>query len=350
MSQIFWWFLGFLVGTVAHEAGHLLCARIGSIPIDRMVIGSGPVLLCGRIGELRLELRGSLLGSGFVRPVALGGFQKRWLALFLLGGVIGNAAVIGVVAWLDAVGAAPTILRDIAAPLVFSQAVIIVTSLIPYRTRVDGRLGGSDGLQLLGLLFDLRKFSYAIALDRYGGGRRPPAASPASGRIAQQIGHPERWTDEDVRRDAHEALRRELAQGVLSPDEEMLVLDALVTDGLIFADPALRPELDEWSLRALRLGPEVSTLVGSRGAVLVELGRYPEGKALLETVAFADEAVPFDSLITRIFLARAEHALGNAAAVRGLMTGPRAIARTGAAGPAVTALIGRIESEMQAVP
>jgi len=83
------------------------------------------------------------------------------------------------------------------------------------------------------------------------------------------------------------------------------------------------------------------------GAVLVELGRYQEGKALLETAAFADKASPFDLFMSRIFLARAEHALGNAAAARDLITQARATAE-GTVGrqPGVTALIGRIEREM----
>ena len=118
----------------------------------------------------------------------------------------------------------------------------------------------------------------------------------------------ELWTDEAVRRDIWQAWRRKLTQGDLLPAEETLVLDFLVTEGLIFADPVLRPELDAWSLRALQLEPQAMTLVGSRGAVLVEIGRYQEGKSLLETVLFADGAAPFDLFMSRIFLARAEHA------------------------------------------
>jgi hypothetical protein len=37
----------------------------------------------------------------------------------------------------------------------------------------------------------------------------------------------------------------------------------------------------------LRLGPDIATLRGSRGAVLVELGRYHEGKALLVSLVGA---------------------------------------------------------------
>jgi len=109
----------------------------------------------------------------------------------------------------------------------------------------------------------------------------------------------------------------------------------------------LRPELDLWSQRALRLGPKVKTLIASRGAVLIELGRYHEGKALLETVAFAEGAPLTDSLLNRIFLARAEHALGNAAAAGRLLAEARAIARSSFRGPVLTAWIGRIQREVR---
>jgi hypothetical protein len=255
MSLILWWVLSIVVGTVAHESRHLLCGRIGSIPIHRMVIGSGPVLMHWRIGELRLELRRWPLG-GFVMPVAFRYVGKCRLALFYLGGVLGNIAVIGAIAWIDVTGTAPAVLREIGGPAVFAQVCIILTTLIPYRTRVEGRPGASDGLQLLRLLFGLRKSAYVVAaLECYHSDKtRPPMASPVWSRIAQQLGR-DRWANEDVRSDVQEALRRELAQGGLSPEEELLVLDVLVTDGLVFADPVLRPKLDEWSLRALWLGP-----------------------------------------------------------------------------------------------
>ncbi len=332
-DELFWWLpgcaVGYVVGTVAHEAGHLLCALIGSIPIDRVVIGSGPILKRGRIGGLPVELRQLLVG-GLVMPAPFAKIRRFWLAVFFIGGVLGNIAVIGVVAWLDAAGAAPTVLQNIGGPLVFTQIFLVVTNLIPYRTSIDGVPAFSDGLQLLSLLF--------------GRIRKPPLTSPA------WFDRAERWTDDTVRRDIWQTLGRKLKQGDLSPAEETLVLDFLVTDGLIFADPVLLPELDAWSLRALQLDPQAITLVGSRGAVLVEIGRYQEGKSLLETVVFADGAAPFDLFMSRIFLARAEHALGNVAVAREFLTDVPGILQTSAAGPALTALVKRIKNEMRAAP
>ena len=139
-------------------------------------------------------------------------------------------------------------------------------------------------------------------------------------RIRNQLDRPGRHTDQKVRREVWEN----------------------------YADPVLRPELDEWSRRALELGPQVRTLLGSRGAALVEAGRHQEGKAMLETLVFAKDATPFDRLMSRIFLARAEHALGDSAAAHSLVTEARAIGQT--TGGNVIALIERIENEMQTIP
>ena len=357
-----WWSLGLYVAglvaaSVAHECGHLVCARLCSIPVVQFGIGSGPVVLRRRIGGSQLVLRLVPVG-GLVIPAALPDLRKRWpMALFLIGGVLGNIAAIGALIAVHAAGVAPVVLFDrTGMPLILVQAGILIgtqlffitLSLIPHRASLDGRPMASDGLQLLRLFSG--EFPHALVLEPYRSSTtRLSTASPAYSRIATQLARADRWTNQDARRDVHAALRRELTEGGLRAEEEMLVLDALVTDGLIFADPDVRPELDQWSLRALQLGPKVKTLTGSRGAVLVELGRYQEGKQLLEAVAFSSDAAPFDAFMSQLFLARAEHTLGNAVSARDLMARARsAITNPGALGPAVRALLARIEHEMRA--
>jgi hypothetical protein len=131
--------------------------------------------------------------------------------------------------------------------------------------------------------------------------------------------------------------------GDLAPEEKMWVLDALVTDGLVSRDPAALPRLDDWSRQALALDPELPTVLGSRGAVLVELGRYDEGKAPLAPLAAASQAGSFDSFINRAFLALAERALGNETAARQLANAARTAAEIIEKAPHVTAMLGRLE-------
>ena len=331
-------FLGLSVGAVAYKFGRLVCARLGSIPIRRMVIGRGPVLVRGRVGDIQVELR--LVPTGIVVTCAESASMPKQsaVALHLLSGVLGNILVIGLIVWLHLVGAVPTILRnDIGMPLIIPQVgILILAQLVCIASSV------AEPFVYAG--------SHKIKTYREGT-TRPPISTRSLGivRILYHVARHQRLNDRGSHRKAWAALQRELARGDLTPEEEMFALDWLITDGLTptptFADPLLRRKLDEWSEQALRLGPKVKTLIGSRGSVLVELGRYQEGKALLRTVVFAKGAPLMDSLLTRIFLARAEHALGNAAAARRLMVEARAIARSGVRGPALTAWMGRIQRE-----
>jgi hypothetical protein len=79
-----------------------------------------------------------------------------------------------------------------------------------------------------------------------------------------------------------------------------------------------------------------------------ELEQWRRRRAGVLTLAFSSDAAPFDALLSRVFLARAEHALGNPDLASNLMTEARsATANPGGLGPAVLALIERIENEMQ---
>jgi hypothetical protein len=182
----------------------------------------------------------------------------------------------------------------------------------------------SDGRLLLQLFFRsastrdklLEAYNQQIRLYRGGSDVRFEATS-ASSRIAYHFFRPDRWANEEARRDSQDAMMRELARGRLRPEEEALVLDSLLTYGLVSGDTKLRPHFEDWSVRALDLAPNLPTLVGTRGSVLVELGHHEAGKSLLLPLALQVEQHAalaegkFDALMIQLFLARAEHALGN---------------------------------------
>jgi Peptidase family M50 len=343
-----WFVVGRAIGTACHEVGHLLCAAIGSIPIHRMVVGHGPLLWRGRFGETWLELR-LLPFGGHVAPYPAVNYRWCWRALFLSGGVLANVAVICLVAALRAAGVAPGKAGQFLGAIVFAQLYIIVRSLIPSwdNRRVN------DGLLLLQLLRQSRDYpaearaAYAMCLSGYGNGSPQPTMTLASARLLYHVSLTDRTTDEEARRDFREALLRELERGHLVREERILALDALVTDGLISGDPTARASLDEWSQQALELGPELPTLLGSRGAVLVVLGRYEEGRALLAPIAAVSQARPFDAIMSQAFLARAERALGDEAAARQFANGARTTAEAIQVMPRVAAMLTRLDTEMQ---
>jgi dienelactone hydrolase len=350
---LLWWvslfLLGLAIGTVAHKAGRLLCARVGSIPIRRIVIGRGPTLMRGRLGDIRLEVRLVPTGMVVICAESASPPKRSAVLLYLLGGVLANIVVIGVIIWLHRAGLAPPILRnDAGMPLLAPQAGILIFAQ----------------LMMIGVGV-AEPFFYARSpqIKRYREGTtRPPIStrSLAFVRVLYRVVLHERLHNQDTRRKAWAAVQRELARGDLTPEEEMYALDWVITNWLItsrlaaaapiFVDPSLRRKLDEWSDRAVRLGPKIKTLVASRAAVLVELGRYREAKALLQSLVSVKGAPLLDALLNRLYLARAEHALGNAAAARRLIGQAQAIVRAEARPPMLVAwmrLIHRTAREMR---
>jgi hypothetical protein len=196
--------------------------------------------------------------------------------------------------------------------IVIAQFVTIALSLVPFRSTVDGVPADSDGRQLFQLFvgrddWTTPRKAYVARLRRYSStGETGPIEPRRSERIYYQMSHPAGWATEQNRREVQDALMRELGHGGLGREEEMLVLDLLLTYGLVCDDPDLRSRLDDWSLRALELGPEIRTLLATRGGVLISLGRYAEGIALLSSLPSAQENAPFDALfdafMNQIFL------------------------------------------------
>jgi Peptidase family M50 len=318
---VIWLVAGLVVGVAFHEAGHALCAVLSRIPVLLVSIGVGPLLLQGRVGETQLEWR-LLPLVGYVVPYPILADRRFSEAFVTIGGVLGNVFVIYIISSLGFAAASDSsAVQDSLSAIIVAQVYLIIVSAYP--NRETWKLY-SDGWLLLRLLFrpsrthDKLLEAYKQQIKLYRGGldvNFVPTA--ASSRIAYQFFRPDRWANEEARRDSQDAMIRELARGNLRPEEEALVLDSLLTYVLVSGDTKFRPHLEEWSVRALSLAPNLPTLVGTRGSVLIELGHHEAGKSLLLPLALEVEQDSvlaegkFDTLMIQLFLARAEYALGN---------------------------------------
>jgi hypothetical protein len=336
---------GFAIGIALHELGHLAFAAIASIPVHRIFIGTGPLLWQSHFGDTALELRALPLAGG-IQPYPVANCRWYRFALLLIGGVLGNliCLLLGLfgLSMLGASGSA----AEILVPILFVQLLQIIVNVVP----LSGKGRVNDGMRLLRLLtgrasasaqlFELGK-AYMIG---YGAGNTPPAMTAASARL---LYHAIRLDGGHIYPDARDGVLRELHHADLSREEKILALDSLVTDGIVSGDPAAYADLDAWSQQALALGPDLPTLQGSRGSVLVELGRCEEGKALLAPLAAPDKPPSIDSFMSRAFLALAEHRLGNVAAARQLADAAHATAAKFVMKSAhLTAMLARIDSEI----
>jgi hypothetical protein len=338
---------GWFAGVICHETGHVLGATAAGFPVYRVSFGVGPVLLRRRLNETWFELR-LHLWNGIVLVDPGLSFRKYASMLFVAGGVLGNLTLLTVLALVLAAVPVTLPVQDTLVGVAIAQLSMMAGTLVPSRCKLQGVEYPSDGRQLLDIARERRPdpptpvaVAMAALLHPYFNGREPVLPAPeAVARIWRHLGDPERWTRADIRRETDAGLVRELHLGGLPRELELLVLDAVMTNAVMFSDPELRPYLDDWSRRALELAPDLATLRGTRGAALAELGRYAEAKPMLEPLVTADGS-DMDLVLSRIFLARAEHNLGDSATARRLVDEARAICKTKALSPAVVQLVER---------
>ena len=101
----------------------------------------------------------------------------------------------------------------------------------------------------------------------------------------------------------------------ITPDERRELYELFITATVLFGWTDNLPLADEYSRELLTNNTDVITYKGSRGSVLIDLGKLEEGKSLLEEV-FSRTKSDFDRVISAAFLAIAEHRLGNPTAAQ----------------------------------
>ena len=148
-----------------------------------------------------------------------------------------------------------------------------------------------------------------------------------------------------------EAAQAELGGAVMSPEERLLALDMLISIALVARDPVFCGNLGDWARQITELDPGGALTTSTRGVVLVELGDFAAGKALLDTVAKPDftPSDPFetgDHILVQAFIARAEGALGDPRTGRGRLGEVRRAIGTNSAYESLRPLVDRIDREL----
>ncbi len=354
-------YLGLHALVLLHELGHLSLAALFGMDLQKLQVGTGPLLFKGHLGGLRLEWR-LWLGGGLVMTADDREAGWRWRHWFYVaGGPVATAGGCLALAWwieqrhlgVPWLSHSNGVTDMVAMYLCALSALFWLLSMIPRsKARVGTVRTHNDGYQLLhspryrpetvrGVIiltcvrriemlwedghrelawtrvrkllaqypseaflsvtegyFLAEQGDYAEAATSYGrwldaGIVSEPARQQV---IAQRFSALARANElEAARRCAEEALR------AVSPEYRGGQLDALATEVLKCELHAFLPEADTWSQEALASAPETITLKGTRGSVLVELGRSAEGEALLQEV-WATSGSEVDAAISAFYL------------------------------------------------
>jgi hypothetical protein len=292
-----------LVGTILHELAHAVAAVLVGFTPRHIRIGAGPKLFRVRLGEAIIEVR-LIPGWGMVETYTP--LVERRLGMFLhvAAGPASDIALL--VALIAASKHLPSgeIYNAMIVPAILAQLLTTLANLWPHRATVYGQETGSDAL----LMWRILRHGTGIGpyRDVYGKMLSPHLASgetlPRFNRnseiiawhIVSDIGRQSTAEPESAQR-----LERLLAED-LPTCERILVLDALATAALVAPKPAGRADLDRRSEALLALDPSSPTLRGTRGAALIEIGRYEDGIAML---ADAEDDSQFNNCLVAAFRA-----------------------------------------------
>jgi len=319
-------FLGCWGGAViAHELGHLVVARAFRLNPYSIAVGHGATLAERDFLGLHWALK-AIPMTGILRiwPTPSPLVRIRMLLMVSAGpatnvllACVSGALIWGTVSsswpWMDrADGAVPLLVV-----LFLVNCFVAVSSLWPRHAKIDGIVYPTDGLQIRQLL----EGSHATLVRL-----RETVRAQSSGGAAKCAGWSANWQSLLASGEAQKTLRQ--SKQVL--DEQPLplplrcqFLDMFATSFLMLDASAEIDDADRYSAELLRLQPNEWTVKGTRGSVLVEMGRLEEGTKLLSEVAEHDP-LAFDRAIAASYLALAEIKQGNKQAASAWLAKARA--------------------------
>lgn len=287
-----------ILSILPHELGHAIVARALGWRVYQIVIGAGKSLFKWRWFGILFDLRSiPLAGATWMTPKDTRWFRvKRFLSM--LAGPAVNAGLVTavIVIWqgslshfnLDALPNGPRL-------FLLANAAIVIANLWPHQPKTGFGLP-SDGKQLLQTLSFRKKtvdqvhalrFAMEAMICRdqgdFAGARtwcdKGQALYPEDPHLLNLSGIT--YLDEQNYEQGREVFRKLLAKEKLPAATRFMFLNNLAYTDVLSENPALLPEADACSRDALKALPWVAAVVGTRGTVLVALGRYEEGIQLL---------------------------------------------------------------------
>jgi hypothetical protein len=301
--------------TFCHELGHFVCAKLVGLSPQRMRIGSGFCILRKSFFGAQLEL--CILPfdgetSAYYPDTGWSKFEdlKLKLIIYSIGGCLAESVLllcsIMMLVYTDS---------PIFKFFNFIEVVSIIINLVPRDVSISEKNQPNDGKAILFLLTEDYQRYFSVdcqkEITRIAGYRAEPHIL-----FKDNIRNLElfvKFNTELVYRHFDEAIAlliQLLNAKNASNAEKVYFLDTLSSIVINYGQKQYLTQADGWSQEAMRLAGYSKTIQGTRGAILIELGKYEEGKQLLFPLTEPDND-PIDMAISNYYLAKADHCLGN---------------------------------------
>jgi tetratricopeptide (TPR) repeat protein len=301
--------------TFCHELGHFVCAKLVGMSPQLMKVGRGFRIFRKSFFGAQLEIGilpdcgityASYPHTGWSRLVDL----KLKLIIFSIGGCLANSVLLLCLIAVFVYTGFPICLY-----FILIEALMIIIALAPTDVLLYGTKIPRDGKKIFFILTqDNQRYFFADhqkAITRIAGDRAEPQIL-----FKNDIRALELFVKAEIKlayRRFDEAIA--LLDQLLNPEnasdaEKAYILDTLASIVINHGQKQYLAQADRWSQEALKLAGHSKTIQGTRGAILIELGQYEEGKQTLFPLTELDND-PLDIAISSAYLAKADHHLGN---------------------------------------
>jgi tetratricopeptide (TPR) repeat protein len=339
-----------------HEHGHFFCGKLVGMNPYLIRVGSGSHISVDWLFKSKLSLgvlpTGGITYSSYpkldwtdLKPL------KIKTIIYILGGCSANCLLALILIYSYAHSHLLILLAFLSM-----EALFIVCTIFPADISLYGRKFPNDGKCAIKILRqDYRKvyedaFSiFTGALSRYvcDSVMVRPIFNHHLSRLQTLIEAQELINLSEFSK-AVELLNRLLKMPGISNLETVYLLDLLICIVAIHGQVQYLSQADIWSQKAMELASQsntiqANTIRGSRGGILVELGRFVQAKQLLLPLIEPGND-PLDIIISLCYLAKADYALGDNEQAQRWLGRARKIEKESIQVPS---LLVRIEQEMQ---
>lgn len=289
-------FVAEFAALLIHELGHAAMALLLHMRVFAIVIGSGRAVWSGRIGATELRISPLPL-FGFVVAAPLGARATRIrMLLYAVAGPAANAVTAWWL-WRGGLSFRPEPMALIQYFLCWVSAMMALVNVLPLRFATPLGVLDSDGLRVLraprltdAALDEIRAIPELVLASRINASKGPAAAMvtyddlwrrfPSSltvqhDRIVPLIGL-------DRLEEARDELRRLLSRTDLNARLALFAKNNLAWTLAALRDPEHAEEAELATRQTLLVAPTLAAFNGTRGAVLVWLGRHADARAFLE--------------------------------------------------------------------
>jgi tetratricopeptide (TPR) repeat protein len=291
----------------AHELAHAAAGKALGIRVFKVIIGNGRILFSRRWAGIGWEWHMWPFGGGtlMASPPHQAGSRARFFGAVLAGPamhVLLIAAAVMLQVFLLILqgwfGVRAMDLLHWASLFFFINLILLINNLWPAKSGSAAGQLGTDGWQLLHLLLqkpeevENRDVAY-YWLESMDASERNDELEALRWIDQGLAGKPEQIGLRGLRGNVLLKLKRftearEVYQHLLFSKEagepyfKYLTYNNIAYADILMRDPALLPEADRYSDEALKQIGWSSAVIGTRGAVLVEMGRLEEGIRLLK--------------------------------------------------------------------